>query len=331
MRLPTPRGPLSRTVIQHLRCDRPGQPWHAADFANQLDTVDDPCSDDDLHLALATCYELHYRGFDEVDDRWEWDLGLLALRASLEEMFESELVKIVPRPATLEEPIDLALRRLLDTASGPSVSKHLLKRGTVEQYRHFLAQRSVYQLKEADPHTWAIPRLTLRPKSALVEIQADEYGGGNPRRAHAAMFARAMRALDLDDTYGAYWDQASGATLATVNLMSLFGLHRRLRGAILGHLAALEMDSTTPNRRYAGGLRRLGYSSDATAYFDEHVEADAVHEQVAAVDMCGSFVADEPALGPDVLWGAACCVHADHIAGTDMIRSWGTGQLVNTE
>ena len=40
--------------------------------------------------------------------------------------------------------------------------------------------------------------------------------------------------------------------------MSLFGLHRRLRGALVGHLAAFEMTSSIPNRRYGDGLRRLG-------------------------------------------------------------------------
>ena len=29
-------------------------------------------------------------------------------------------------------------------------------------------------------------------------------------------------------------------------------------------------------------------------FYDEHVEADAVHEQIASVDMCGSLVAEEP-------------------------------------
>ena len=36
------------------------------------------------------------------------------------------------------------------------------------------------------------------PKAALVEIQADEYGGGDPQRIHASLFARAMEALGLD-------------------------------------------------------------------------------------------------------------------------------------
>ncbi len=55
--------------------------------------------------------------------------------------------------------------------------------------------RSAYQLKEADPHSWAIPRLSGPPKAALVEIQADEYGGGRPDRMHAELFADAMEAL----------------------------------------------------------------------------------------------------------------------------------------
>jgi carboxylate-amine ligase len=69
--------------------------------------------------------------------------------------------------------------------------------------------------------------------------------------------------------------------------MSRCGLHRRLRGAIVGHLAVFEMTSSVPNRRYATGLRRLGLGEDATTFFDVHVLADAVHESVAAVDLAG--------------------------------------------
>jgi hypothetical protein len=41
-------------------------------------------SDDDLHLALYLCYELHYRGLAGVDVGWEWDPALLSFRAQLE-------------------------------------------------------------------------------------------------------------------------------------------------------------------------------------------------------------------------------------------------------
>src|SRR3954470_862885 len=113
-----------------------------------------------------------------------------------------------------------------------------------------------------------------------------------------------MEAVGLDSTYGFYLDRIPGVTLATVNLMSYFGLHRRWRGAIAGHLALFEMTSSIPNRRYGDGLRRLGYDGDATLFFDEHVAADAVHENVAAVDLAGGLVRQDPTICSSVLWGA---------------------------
>ena len=174
----------------------------------------------------------------------------------------------------------------------------------------FVTHRSAYQLKEADPHSWALPRLYGGPKAALVQIQADEYGNGDPDRIHAHLFAEAMDELGLDARYGAYVDHLPGVTLATVNLMSLFGLHRRWRGAIVGHLALFEMESSVPNRRYASGLRRLGFGARATAFFDEHVTADAIHENIAAVDLAGGLARQQPALTGDILWGAAALVGA---------------------
>ena len=103
----------------------------------------------------------------------------------------------------------------------------MAKKATAEQLREFLIHKSLYQLKEADPHTWAIPRLTGRAKAALVEIQADEYGGGRPERMHSALFARTMRGLGLNDSYGGYVDVVPAITLASVNMMSLFGLNRQ--------------------------------------------------------------------------------------------------------
>lgn len=90
--------------------------------------------------------------------------------------------------------------------------------------------------------------------------------------------------------------------------MSMFGLNRRLRGAIVGHLAAFEMTSSVPNRSYGDGFRRHGFGADVTDYFDEHVEADAVHEQIAARDLAGALVADEPQLLESVMFGAAACL-----------------------
>ena len=318
--LPDPRGDTTAALLLALReppVQLPPIP---------LPEGPDPLADEDLQLALYCCYELHYRGLPGVDERWEWSPSLLALRAALEQRFERavrDAVGAVPAAPAPEE-MDLALRAIADADEAPSVSRHVEREATVDQVLEFMVHRSAYQLKEADPHSWAIPRLSGPPKAALVEIQADEYGGGRPERVHAQLFADAMEAAGLDARYGAYVDHLPAATLATVNLMSLCGLHRRLRGAIVGHLALFEMTSSIPNRRYATGLRRLGMD-DATPFFDEHVEADAVHEAVAAVDLAGGLARQEPALAQDILWGASALVALEGRWAEVLMGAWAHG------
>jgi len=323
-RLPEPRGALSQVVLDALRAEPRLLPSIA------VPAPPDPLADDDLHLALYCLYELHYRGFDGVDERWEWEPSLLALRAALEAAFEAGLDAALrgwTPPRADATTMDLALRAIADADDGPSLSRHLESQGTLEQFREFMVHRSAYQLKEADPHSWAIPRLAGPPKAALVEVQADEYGGGRPERVHAQLFADAMAALGLDNRYGAYLDVLPGITLATVNLMSLFGLHRRSRGRIVGHLALFEMTSSIPNRRYANGLRRLGLrSAEATAFYDEHVTADAVHENIAAVDLAGGLVRQEPALAGDVLFGARALVELEARWAASLLGAWAAGR-----
>jgi hypothetical protein len=134
-----------------------------------------------------------------------------------------------------------------------------------------------------------------------------------------------MRALGLDSRYGAYIDHLPGTTLATVNVISFFGLHRRWRGAVVGHLALSEMTSAIPNRRYADGLRRLGFGPDATEFHDEHVEADAVHESIAGVDMAGGLGRQDPALVTDILWGAAVMLDVEARFATRLLGAWEAG------
>lgn len=332
MRVPAARGPLSTALVDALR-DAPGPVpvVRAAAEAAVAGLADAGAvlADDDVQLALLCMYELHYRGLDGVDEAWEWSPDLLAARAVLEAAFEGAVRDLVPLPdasARSAEEVAQALFDLTSDDSGPSLSGYVAKKATDDQLREFVIHRSIYHLKEADPHSWALPRLSGRAKSALVEIQADEYGGGRPGWIHSELFAATMRALGLDDTYGAYVDVVPAPTLANVNLMSLFGLHRRLRGAIAGHLAAFEMTSSIPCRKYGNGFRRLGYGEDVTHYFDEHVEADAVHEQIAGRDLAGTLAEAEPRVRDDVLWGAAAYLAVDGLAGAQMLDAWQAGR-----
>ena len=167
-----------------------------------------------------------------------------------------------------------------------------------------------------------------RPRSS--RSRPTSTAAAAPERVHAQLFADAMEALGLDAAYGAYLDRIPRRTLATVNLMSLLGLHRRLRGAIVGHLALFEMTSSIPNRRYAHAA--CGGSASTTArptFFDEHVEADAVHETIAAVDLAGGLARAGAGAGAgDILWGARALVALEGRWARAAARRLGAGPLV---
>lgn len=317
MPLPTPRGPISECLLMVLQHD-PG------DFRCPTGDADDPLTDEDLHLALYLCYELHYRGLPGVDDRWEWEPSLVGLRGLLERTFEAALRETLP--STFEgETIPQQLRAMADGEASPSFSRYIQSQATLGHFREFVIHRSAYHLKEADPHSWGIPRLSGKTKAAFIEIQNDEYGSGSWLRMHSELFASMMASLGLDPTYGAYLDRIPGVTLAAVNLMSFFGLNRRLRGALVGHLALFEMTSTIPNKRYGDALRRLSAEAD-TRFFDEHVEADAVHEQIAAHDLAGNLALEEPRMAVDIMFGAAALAHLDELFARHLLAAWDEGR-----
>ncbi|MFJ2551919.1 iron-containing redox enzyme family protein [Microbacterium sp. NPDC087591] len=322
------RGPLSAALIRGLT-DRDASDDHVAEAEAAIARTDDIVRDDDIQLALFLLFASSYGALPQLDPAREWDPDLIATRRLLEDAFERALRASVPQPPLPEATVDAvgrALFALAEADTGPSLSRYVAKKATPEQAREFFIQRSIYTLHEADPHSWAIPRLHGRAKAALVEIQSDEYGGGRPDRVHATIFAKAMRGAGLDDTYGAYLEQAPAITLASHNMMSMFGINRRLVGAIVGHLAAFEITSSIPNRLYGDGMRRLGFGDDVTDYFDEHVEADAVHEQIAARDLAGGLAEDHPELLSDIMFGASACLTVDGWAAGHMLDAWERGE-----
>lgn len=318
MQLPLERGPISRHVIESLLRPRDEAGSIAIGATHVLD-------DQDAQLALWILYELHYRGFDDAPDDREWDLGLLGLRRTLERRFERELRDAVaPVLDSVSRGLDVGaqLLDLVDADDSPSPAAFLQRDASREQFLDFLRERSVQQLKESDPQSFVLPRIDGAAKVALAELQYDEYGGGRPERLHATLYAEALRAAGLEAAYGAYVNEVSALSLASANVMSLFALNRRLRGAAMGHLAAFEATSSVPSRKIAAGVERVGLPDAVAAYFHEHVEADAVHEQVAVHDICGTLVTADPDLREDVLFGAACCLHLAALSGAELLDRW---------
>jgi len=312
--LPTSRGPLTEAVLEVLRGRR---------AASGL--VTDPAADpwgEDLQLALYLCYELHYRSFDGVDDALEWDPDLLRFRAGLEHSFLHALRGAVPGGDDVESAV-AALLVVPTGGSGPSW--HLLERGERWQLREYVAHRSLYHLKEADPQAWVIPRLDGQAKASFVTIEHDEYGAGRAERLHARIFAEMMADLDLDPGYGRYLDVVPAVTLAMVNAMSLFGLHRNLRGALVGQFASVEITSSPGSARLARAVDRLNGGRGSAFYF-EHIEADAVHEQLVRGGVIAGLLASNPELSADVVFGVQVDALLEDRFGDHLLAAWASGQ-----
>jgi Iron-containing redox enzyme len=276
----------------------------------------------DLQLALCMCYELHYRGFAGVDPAWEWNPALLQLRAELERVFlagvRRDVGPIEPSHTSATEMENISVEPA--DCTGPSY--FLRDTGSWQHMREYFVHRSLYHLKEGDPHAWAIPRLMGTAKAAFVAVEFDEYGAGQGPRLHQQLFADLLTAAGLDSTYLGYLDAVPAESLAVVNLMSLFGLHRSLRGAAIGHFASTEITSPPGSRRMVQALQRMEAPSACIGFYSEHVEADAVHEQVVRIDVVGDLVAREPQLDSDVVFGIRAHAAVENRLADKLMVSW---------
>ncbi|NJQ06411.1 iron-containing redox enzyme family protein [Streptomyces lonarensis] len=318
-RLPSARGELSRAVLARLA----GRDAALPDAAAVGDA--DPYGDD-LQLLLYVLYELHYRGFAGVEDSLEWDPALLRVRGAAEEVFLRALRRDAGTGSTdvAAAVADLLVEPVTDDGTG--VSHHLERAGELWQLREYAAVRSLYHLKEADPHLWVVPRLRGRAKAAMVAVEFDEFGAGRAEDVHARLFADLMVNLGLSTAYGRYLDAAPAPALAVVTLMSLLGLHRRLRGALVGHFATVEITSSPGSRRLAAAMRRAGAGPAAERFYDEHVEADAVHEQLVRREVIGGLLADEPELAGDVVFGIEVTEYLEAVLARHLLASWRDGR-----
>jgi len=309
-------------VIEHLASRVPGRAVNA---------VEAPVADSDpygldLQLALAACYELHYRGFADVDDWWEWDPGMLALRGRLEAAFLEAVRTDVGDIGTDATAADEMSGLSVEPIDGRGPSHHLRNEGTWAQMREYFVHRSVYHLKEGDPHAWVIPRLSGTAKAAFVAVEFDEFGAGRGDRVHQQLYADLLDAAGLDSSYLHYIDDVPAEALAAVNLMSLFGLHRHLRGATIGHFAATEITSSPGSRRLVDALTRFEAPEPCIRFYREHVEADAVHEQVVRTDVVGDLVAREPHMEADVVFGIRAFNLVEDRLADHLMSCWQAGE-----
>jgi hypothetical protein len=269
--LPTPRGPISEFLFAELELG-------LHEISVRPAVRDDPIEGDDLHLALFVCYELHARGFEGIDGRWEWEPSLLSLRGALEERFEHALCCAVGPihvdGRTVVEAIDRARTELDSVRAGMHLDP--IRARTDLELRLL---RAPLRTAQADAYAFGILRLPVPAQRHLPAIGSEARNGRvGPRLAGEpethGWTERGTRPTE-------HLARLPGIALAEANLASLFGLHRRHRGALAGHaiLAGLS----------AGGGRKLRRScaelAEAVLDAEPELAADLVFGARAAIEL----------------------------------------------
>ena len=145
--LPDARGPLSLAVLSQLTEHVPHH--HLARIEASLGDSD-PYGID-LQLTLYVCYELHYRGFADVDAGWEWNAGLLHLRGRLESIFLDEVRAQVGEIGAEETAADEMNGLTIEPADGEGLMGRVIKGIARSHTRRPLADIVINERWGAEP------------------------------------------------------------------------------------------------------------------------------------------------------------------------------------
>lgn len=206
--------------------------------------------------------------------------------------------------AVQETPVSQRIYDVMHSDTTAPLSLFMEHHGTLEDFQRYLKHRSLYQLKEADPHTLGIPHATGLAKQWLMKIQAGEYGVDEEDRVmHSTLFAKTMADCGLKSAQNVYINEVTSCAFILSNVLSLFAFNRRLTPALFGHLAGVETTSVEPMTGYFHAAQRLGLSKTAQQFFKVHTLADVEHEQWG-FQMVDQLATQDPSVSDLIVFGA---------------------------
>ena len=269
-------------------------------------------------------------GSTGVDDRWEWEPALLAAAPGRSRSgSRRRCARRCPYACRRAEPVPHALAALADgrrRAVAVDVPAAAGRPRAVPRVRHpplGLPAQGGRPAHLGDP---AAGRPA--PRRRWWRSRPTSTAAAGPSACTRELFARThARARTWTTPTAPTWTRSPAITLAIGNLMSLFGLHRRLRGAIVGHLAAFEMTSSLPQpplrQRPAPARRRRGRDPvlRRARRGRRRARADRRARPVRRVLRAAS-----PQQAAQVLFGAAC---ASPSTASSPGTSWAAGKPVS--
>jgi len=188
--------------------------------------------------------------------------------------------------------------------NGPGQNHPLFERlaqeATLPQMRWFLTQEAAGEAGFEDLLAYTQVKLPPQPKLECARNFWDEMGHGKQSAMHGQMLEQMVRELGLQPSIdGTVWE-----SLALANTMVGLATTRRYGYHAIGALGVIELTAPGRVKQVAAGMRRLGLSGRARAYFDLHAALDVSHARAWLREVIHPLVAAEPSCGQFIAEGA---------------------------
>jgi len=176
----------------------------------------------------------------------------------------------------------------------------LAQEATLAQMRWFLTQEAAGEAGFEDLLAYTQVKLPPQPKLECARNFWDEMGHGKQSAMHGEMLAHTVRELDLrPNIETTVWE-----SLALSNTMVGLATTRRYAYHAIGALGVIELTAPGRVKQVAAGMRRLGLSGRARAYFDLHGALDVSHARAWLREVIHPLVDEDPACGQFIAEGA---------------------------
>lgn len=176
----------------------------------------------------------------------------------------------------------------------------LAREATLAQMRWFLTQEAAGEAGFEDLLAFTQVRLPPRPKLECARNFWDEMGHGKQGAMHGQMLEHMVQELDLHPAI----DTTVWESLALANTMVGLATTRRYAYHAIGALGVIELTAPGRVKQVAAGMRRLGLSARARAYFDLHGALDVSHARAWLREVIHPLVESDPACGHFIAEGA---------------------------
>ena len=157
----------------------------------------------------------------------------------------------------------------------PDSARYVAEHMTRDEFRTLVQEFAVDGLTEAQVFYCVMPRLAFEAQLPMLRILIDEFGAGNPRRAHTSLYVELLRELAMPIDVAHYLDRIEPECFAFVNLFFWLCIRADDASYFAGAITYLETSIPVFFECYVQACARLSIA--AHAYYSEHQHIDAFH------------------------------------------------------